>query len=177
MTYIALLRGVNVGGVVVKMEPLREVFEKLGFKNVRSYVQSGNLLFEAGKASPDSLAAKIRGAVKAAFGREFPVMVLEGAQLKSVAAKNPFAKGADPKSLYVSFLSGKPSKEGLERFAARKAAADDWRVVGQAVYLRIPAGYGKTKLDNNSLERCTGLEATTRNWNTVQTLIEMAQSA
>jgi uncharacterized protein (DUF1697 family) len=172
--YIALLRGVNVGGNTLKMERLREVCAELGLKNARTYVQSGNVVFEAhGTAGRWAAALEKRLAGEARL--PVSVIVRTGAEMGRVIAANPFLqeRGIDLARLHVTFLPAEPAKAGLERLDTLKAGTDRFRCVGRDIYLHCPNGYGKSKLSNNAIEKALSLRATTRNWNTVNKLYEM----
>jgi uncharacterized protein (DUF1697 family) len=173
--YVALLRGVNVGGNTLPMERLRGTCAELGLRNARTYVQSGNLVFEAAglaerwaKVLEQALAGKSRLPVT--------VLVRSGAEMAALVARNPFLqqKGVDPARLYVTFLKDVPAKTALTVLKALDAGPDRLSHAGREVYLRCPAGYGRSKLSNNVLEKVLGVAATTRNWRTVTTLAEMA---
>jgi uncharacterized protein (DUF1697 family) len=174
-THIALLRGVNVGNNMLKMERLRAILADLGFADVRTYLQSGNALFEA-KGTPADLAAMIERTVSEATRLPVSVIIRTPAQLQSVIAANPFAKeaAAAPKTVHVTFLGGAVSKSGLAAIGRVPAGADRWRTAGSEIYLCCPDGYARTKLSNTALERALGVRATTRNWNTVTALHAMA---
>jgi uncharacterized protein (DUF1697 family) len=175
-TYIALLRAVNVGGKnILKMERLRELCAKIGFKNVRTYVQSGNVVF----AADDSAADCCQSLEKMLAGKTtlpVSVVVRTGADLKRVIARNPFliVKGVDRSKLAVAFLSGTASKEGLKKLGGMDFGPDRFSAAGKDVYLFCPTGFARTKLSNNTLERVLSVRATSRNWNTVVALHEMA---
>jgi len=174
-TFVALLRGVNVGQNTLKMERLRQLWSELGFKNVTTYVQSGNIVFEA-EGSPSSWGAAIEQ--KLAGETRLPVAVLlrTPGELKDVIARNPFLKekGFDRSKLHVTFLAGAAGKDALKKLSALNAGADQFRLSGKEVYLYCPGGYGRTKLSNNALEKVLSVKATTRNWNTVNKLYEIA---
>ncbi len=174
-TYIALLRGVNVGGNPLKMDRLRAVCASLGFANPRTYLQSGNLVFDA-TASQSKVQLEIERKLAGETRLPARVLVRSAAELKRLIAKNPFLKdnAVDRARLHVTFLSEAPTKEALKRLAAVDAGADEFRAIGSEIYLHCPMGYGHSKLSNNQLERLLDRTATTRNWNTVTTLAEMA---
>jgi uncharacterized protein (DUF1697 family) len=174
-TYIALLRGVNVGGNTLSMERLRGLCAELGLRNARTYVQSGNLVFQAegtvgrwSEALEQALAGKSRLPVR--------VLVRTGAEIAAVVARNPFLRETrvDPARLYVTFLSGLPAKSALAALGKVNAGPDRLSHAGREVYLHCPTGYGRSKLANNVLEKALGVAATTRNWRTVTTLAAMA---
>jgi len=176
-SYVAMLRGINVSGSKpVKMEALRASFEALGFKNVRTYVQSGNVVFEAKDRAAGPLGPKIAARIKRDFGFDVPVLVLGAAELARVVEENPFLeqRGIDLTKLHVTFLAGAPAAAGLKKMEGVSSGRDAFRCLGQLVYLFCPDGYGNTKLSNNVFERALGAAATTRNWKTVTTLAAMA---
>jgi uncharacterized protein (DUF1697 family) len=179
-SYVAMLRGINVGGSKpVKMEALRASFEALGFKNVRTYVQSGNVVFEAKERAAAPLVPKLVAQIKRDFGFDVPVLVLAAAELARLVDENPFVKqrGVDPTKLHVTFLAGAPAAAGLKKMEGVSSGRDSFRCVGQTIYLACPDGYGNTKLSNNAFERALGAPATTRNWKTVTTLAAMSSNA
>ncbi|HET7657344.1 MAG TPA: DUF1697 domain-containing protein [Bacillales bacterium] len=170
--YIALLRGINVGGKVVKMEALRNVFNEMGFENVTTYIQSGNVLFSAVEEQADGLAAHISEKLQEAFGFPIPVIIRTVEEWSEVIQANPFA-GQEP---YVTFLDAKPEQNAI--FALEIFAEDfeeEVRVIGREVYLICPKGYGKTKLSNALFEKKLGVSGTTRNWKTVNKLLSLCQ--
>jgi uncharacterized protein (DUF1697 family) len=174
-TVVALLRGINVGGKVLKMDAVRASFEALGFRDVRTYVQSGNVLF-AGKSSADAVAKKIAAKLQEDSGLKVSVIVKTGAEVGRIIRMNPFLRerGIDESKLHVSFLADVPTKAALSALSAIKSGSDLCRHSGTEVYVYCPDGYGRTKLSNNVLEKALGVVATTRNWNTVNKLYEMA---
>ena len=181
-TYVALLRGVNVGGVrKLPMAELRASLSALGLHDVRTYLQSGNVVFRAreadGLSAVDELPAAIRACIGSDFGHDVEVLVLSASRLAAIAASNPFAvdPDVDIKPLHATFLLGGAADAAT--FSALKLPAD----VGEeaawgsgVVYLRLPHGYGRTKLNNGYFERALSTTATTRNWRTVLALAETA---
>ena len=176
--FVAMLRGINVTGHnIIPMEQLRSHCAALGLKNLKTYVQSGNIVFDA-KETPEHWAKAIEGMIKKKFTFDVPVIVRTEAEMEAVFKANPFLeqKGVDAARLYVSFLSDLPGKEGLKALASVAAAEDRFESVGHEIYLYCPGGYGNTKLSNNLVEKKLGTRATTRNWNTVGKLCAMAQA-
>jgi uncharacterized protein (DUF1697 family) len=173
--YIALLRGVNVGGNLLKMERLRVLWSELGFTDVRTYVQSGNVVFEAESSPARFLPAVER---KLAGETRLPVSVLvrSAAAMGKLIAANPFLNepGIDRTKLHVTFLGGAPTNEGVTKLKGINAAGDRFQISRQEIYLYCPGGYGNTKLSNTAIEKALSVRATTRNWNTVNKLCEMA---
>jgi len=171
-TFIALLRGVNVGGNVLKMERLREICVKIGAKNPRTYVQSGNVVFEA-PGTTASWETKLEKALAGESRLPVSVIVRTAAGMSKVLAGNPFLKekGIDTKRLGVTFLREAPSKPALAALAALDFGRERFHLAGKDVYLHCPDGFGNAKL--YLLDKVLKQAATTRNWNTVITLCEM----
>jgi uncharacterized protein (DUF1697 family) len=175
ITHIALLRGVNVGSNMLKMVHLREIFTELGFGEVQTYLQSGNVLLSA-KGASAQLAAMIEKRVSEATRLPVSVIIRTPAQLQRVIAGNPFATAAGlaPKTVHVTFLAGQTPKGAAAGIGKLQSGRDRWRADGSEIYLWCPDGYGRTKLNNTALERVLGVRATTRNWSTVTALHAMA---
>ncbi len=173
--YIALLRGVNVGQNLLKMDRLCALTEGLGFKNVKTYAQSGNIVFHA-EGSAENCSAASEGKLAGETRLPVVVFVRTPAELKLLIERNPFLKNAtiDRKKLHVTFLPKGPTKEGHAKLGTIPRGADEFRLGRLEVYLHCPNGYGKTKLSNNAIERALAVAATTRNWNTTTKLLEMA---
>ena len=176
ITHIALLRGINVGDNALRMERLRALLAELGFGDPRTYVQSGNAVFTA--AGPAARLARLIEA-KLAGETRLPVSVFirTPAQLERIVDANPFLKepGIDAKKLHVTFLAARAPKAGLAALGAVQRGADRWHAAGAEVYLHCPGGYGRTKLNNAAIEKLLATRATTRNWNTVNTLYVMSR--
>lgn len=175
-TYIALLRGVNVGSKQMKMEKLRAVLDDLKFKDIQTYVQSGNAIFKTSEKNAEKIADEIESGILKTFGFSVWVHVFPSERLKKILTKNPFLKNKklDPSGFYVTFLSGIPEKENLEKLQQVQSGQDQFEYRDQVLYLHCPNGYGKTKLNNSVVEQKLKLQATTRNWNTIHALDEMA---
>jgi uncharacterized protein (DUF1697 family) len=176
-THIALLRGINLGGhKIVKMERLRSMFESLGFARVRTYIQSGNVIFEAGRISPSVLSNRIEKKIQSEFG--FPVAVISktSEEMGKAIESNPFLKekDIDVSKLHVTFLWQVPAQADLKKLEALATAPDRFRCLHTEVYLYCPNGYGETKLANNTLAKLLGSGATTRNWKTVNKLYQIS---
>jgi uncharacterized protein (DUF1697 family) len=171
-TYISLLRGINVGGnKMIAMAELKTVYEKLGFKNVRTYLQSGNVLFES--ASGD--ASAIEKAIEKKFGHDVTVLLREPADLKRIIESNPFLKKkADPSMLHVSFLSLPISKLTVTNLVVPSGESVEFLPGKEELFLYYPNGMGKSKFTNALLEKKLNARATTRNWNTVNALFRLA---
>ena len=174
--YIAMLRGINVGGhKIVSMERLRELFAGLGFGPVRTYVQSGNVIFKAGR-NPAAMSKKIEAAMERDFGFSVSLVLRTSEEMRQVLQSNPFLRqeDVDITKLHVTFLSGAPTQSALEKVNGLSSGPDKFSCSGEEVYLYCPGGYGRTKLSTNALERALALRATTRNWKTVNQLYQMS---
>jgi uncharacterized protein (DUF1697 family) len=175
--YIAMLRGVNVGGNSLKMEWLRTACEDMGLGDVRTYVQSGNIVFSSPLGAP-KLGPLIKARVDAQVRLPVTVVVRSAAEMAKIVAENPFLKqqGADPTRLHVTFLDSAPIKPALDRLDALAGSRDQYRMAGREIYLHCPINYGETRLSNTAIEKVLGVGATTRNWRTVAALRAMAES-
>lgn len=177
--YIAMLRGINVSGQkLIKMERLRASFEALGFGEIRTYVQSGNIIFKTAKASEEGLRTKIAKRILDDFGHSVSVLVRTPAELGDVLKQNPLLKqpGVDEARLYVTFLSAPAPKSAEDSLKPLAAKSDRFAVLTREIYLFCSEGYGNTKFSNNAIEKKLAVQATTRNWKTVNALFEMAQT-
>jgi len=168
--FIALIRGVNVGGRKVPMGELRTLFDELGHTDVRTYIQSGNVVFDA-KGQPARVRSTIEQALQLAFGFEIAVLLRTPAELARVAKRNPFGSDA-----YVTFLEAAADRKLVGTIDPGTYLPDEFDVDGREVYVRCPNGYGRTKINNTFFERKLSTRATTRNWNTVMLLLEWATS-
>jgi len=177
--FVALLRGVNVGGKVARMETVRASFEALRLEEVRTYVQSGNVLFRARSGGDEALARKIAARLARDIGFPIAALVRSAADLEQVIANNPFAKekGIDPAKLHVTFLDGPAPAAGLEKMEGFASPHERFVCRGTTIYLHCPDGYGRSKLSNNVFERVLKVGATTRNWKTVTTLSAMLDAS
>lgn len=174
-TWIAFLRGINVGGKgMLPMKELAAILESLGAKNVRTYIQSGNAVFQSADAKPEPLAAKITAAIEKKKGFAPHVLLLDLPSLEKAAAGNPFPEAADDaKGLHLGFLSAKPAKPNLEKLAQLKAPSERYKLTDRVFYLYAPEGVGRSKLAA-AAEKLIGVPMTVRNWRTVCTVLGMA---
>jgi uncharacterized protein (DUF1697 family) len=176
MTSIALLRGINVGGKnTVRMAGFTALLQSLHFTNVRSYLQSGNFIFDHGHASPSAISRLIEQAISRKFGMEVKVITRTAEELQTLISGNPLLDmpKIDKEKLHVTFLKDAPQKPDLSYFEAVKDAQEQLRIKGNEVFLYCPNGYGRSKLSNQAFEKKLGVTATTRNWKTVNALAEM----
>lgn len=174
-TYVALLRGINVGGKgTLPMKELVAILESLGCRNVRTYIQSGNAVFQHTATDSEKLAGKLTKAIEKARGFAPQVVMLEAKELAKVVKVNPFPEAeAEPKSLHVWFLAAKPAKADIEALTILKAKTERFELRGSLFYLHAPDGIGRSKLATK-IERHLGVSSTARNWRTVSALAEIA---
>ncbi|MER7457549.1 DUF1697 domain-containing protein [Micromonospora sp. NPDC126480] len=173
--WVALLRGVNVGGVRVGMADLRRVVAGLGHEDVKTYLQSGNVVFGSGTRDADALARGIETAL-AELGAAVPVLVRSGREMAALAGGNPYAAGEDdPTKLHVTFLATAPAVPAVAGLTVPGGENVAFTVTGREVFLHYPdGGYGRSKFTNNYLEKRLGVVATTRNWRSVRALADLA---
>lgn len=177
-TYISILRGINVSGhKLIKMDALRKSFESMGFSNVKTYLQSGNIIFSYDDIEEKNLEEQISKEIKKEFGFDVPVIVLSIERLKHIIDHNPFVKDPikDKLFLHITFLSSKPIEFSKDKIVEKKDKEEEIAFSDSAVYLYCPNGYGNTKLSNNFLERNLNVVATTRNFKTTNELLKIAE--
>jgi len=172
-TYIALLRGVNVGGVTLKMEDLKRMLEYIGFSNARTYIQSGNALFESKEVNKRKMEAEIAQEIKNKIDRDIVVIVKTVEEFRRIAEEHPLASLGDPKNLYVTVLSHDPAAPDVEDLLGTMNDIDRHEIMHRAVYSYYGQGYGNSKRSNNFIEKILKVSGTTRNWETIQRLAEM----
>ncbi|MCF8260963.1 MAG: DUF1697 domain-containing protein [Melioribacteraceae bacterium] len=171
-TYIALFRGINVGGNnILPMKGLVEVLAKMGLENVQTYIQSGNVTFSSNQFDSNQLAYEISRNIFHKFGFEPKILILSSADLKKTIDNNPFPVETG-KLLHFFFLS-KPSKvPDLEQILKLKSESEEFKLTEKVFYLFAPEGIGRSKLAAK-VERCLGVSVTARNWNTISKIISM----
>jgi uncharacterized protein (DUF1697 family) len=182
-TYVALLRGINVGGRnKVAMSDLRDVVTSLGHSEVTTYIQSGNIVFGTKKTSTSTLAAGLERAIESALGVRPRVVVLSRDELAAVIAANPYPDEPNPKAVHAIFLADPPERDvadriaEVERRAAEKGGRDEVRLIGRTLYLHTPDGFGRSELAALLLRsdgKSIGASATARNWATATKLLEL----
>ncbi|KAB1949728.1 DUF1697 domain-containing protein [Micromonospora sp. ALFpr18c] len=174
--YVALLRGVNVGTTRLAMADLRRIVTDLGHDDVRTYLQSGNVVFGSTVRDAEKLAGGIERALTDELGLTVPVLVRSARELAAVAGGNPYAEvEADPTRLLVAFLATAPAKATVDALTVPGGENVAFTVTGREVYLHFPdGGYGRSKFTNAYLEKKLAVVATTRNGKSVRTLADMA---
>ncbi len=177
MRYVALLRAVNVGGCKLPMAELREVCAELGWDKVETYIQSGNVVFEA-SGRPASLEAALEKAVAKRFGFERPVIVRSARQWADYAKGSPFpeAEREEPNRLMLALSKNPPKADAPAVLEAKAAAGEQVKLKGDALWVHYPAGAGTSKLTPALFDKAAGSPVTQRNWRTVLKLQEMLQA-
>lgn len=179
-TYISILRGINVSGQKkILMKDLKGLYAGLGFKDVTTYIQSGNIIFKADKKYSDwKLSKMIESAIHQKYHFTVPVIIRSIEELEKVLNSNPFFKSASAEieSLYVTFLEDFPEKKHSEETINFPTSHDKFIISGKEIFLYVPSGYGETKLSNSFFEKKLHVTATTRNWKTVNKLAELAKN-
>ncbi|MCJ8321732.1 MAG: DUF1697 domain-containing protein [Colwellia sp.] len=178
--YIALLRGINVSGQKkIKMADLKVLFQHLGFSEIQTYIQSGNVVFYADQEDKHLLADHIKTAIQKHYGFDVPVTVLSRNEFFSVHNNIPLGNfnvddiNENGTKIYISFLSSKPENDMINKLLSYVVSPEKLIIEDKFAYLYCPNGYGKSKLSNNFIENKLKVSATTRNWKTVVKIHEM----
>jgi len=174
-TYVSLLRAINLAGHNrLKMSALEAALAGLDFEQVKTYLQSGNVIFHLAKPRAN-LCETIERRIHSVFGLSISVLSRTAEELDNIVQNNPFLKesGVDASKLHVTFLASAPTA-AVEKLDRLRAEPDQYRYRGSEVYLYCPEGYGRTKLANLAIEKALAVRATTRNWRTVNQLHQMA---
>lgn len=177
--YIAFLRAINVGGYrKIKMQDLREMLEKMGFENVQTYIQSGNVLFDSDESDPTALSQSIEKEIESEFGHEVPVMIRTPRDLKKLISENPFNDQLeDPFKLYVTFFLETPSSEKQQELKDLSSDIEKFDFVDSELFSLIDKKTDqKVNFSNGFVEKIIGIPGTSRNWKTVNKMVEMASN-
>lgn len=176
--YVTLLRGINVSGQKpIKMVDLCKLYQSLGFDNVTSYIQSGNVIFSSKKNGPVRIKESIEKLINKQFDFDVPVEIRTNFELKNVIENFPYNRldaDEDGTKYLVAFLSKDPGKVSANDIKKHVFLPERLTVIGREVYLHCPMGSGKSKLSNSFIEKKLGVDATTRNWKTVKKLYELS---
>ena len=174
--WIALLRGINVGGKNrLPMKDLAAMFADAGCNDVRTYIQSGNVLFRADPKVAEEIPALISAAIQRQFGYEIPVVTRGATDLEAVMQANPFVQaGAETDTLHVVFLADPPDAERVDALDPDRSPPDEFALRGREIYLHCPDGMARSKLTNAYFDSRLSTVSTMRNWKTVRKLIELA---
>jgi uncharacterized protein (DUF1697 family) len=176
-TWIALFRGINVGGKnILPMNRLVRDLQSLKLENVRTYIQSGNAVFQSSRAIPDTFADKVARQIANRHGFKPHVLILSSDELQIAIAQNPFPEAeADPKTLHLFFLSSVAPAPDIDSLGDAGSPSERFKLTDRVFYLHAPDGVGKSKLAANA-EKYVGVPVTARNWRTVQRLSEMTKA-
>ncbi len=175
-TYIALLRGINVGGKrKILMADLKALMLKLGFSAVRTYIQSGNIIFQSAKTNKLAVAQIIEQAIMDEFGFDVPCIVLVADELEQLINRNPFNDEDEVKKeqLHLTFLKSIPNKDNKTRIETYDYSPDQFQIEEDKVFIYCEGKYHLTKLGNTFFEKQLGVSASTRTWKTVLKLNEL----
>ncbi|WP_310381015.1 DUF1697 domain-containing protein [Flavobacterium sp.] len=175
-THLALLRGINVSGHnMIKMEALKTTLEGIGFENVQTYIQSGNVFVDTDDENAAAVGFKIKQEIFKAFGHEVPVVVIGKSDLEACFKNNPFLKEneIDFKKLYVAFVSKELQKENRNELKISQFKPDEASIDASRIYIKYSVGAGKTRFDQKYIEKKLNVTATIRNWNTVTQLLQL----
>ena len=178
-TWICLFRGINVGGKnKLPMRELAAIFEAAGCSDVKTYIQSGNVVFRASAAVAGRVPELVAGGIEQRFGFRVPVVTRTAAEVRAVRDGNPFlSRTADTKLLHVAFLAQEPDPGRAATLDPKRSPPDELFLRGREVYLYIPNGIARTKLSNQYLDSRLGTTSTVRNWATVVKLADLAAAA
>ncbi len=178
-TTVALLRGINVGGKNrLPMKDLTAMFMDAGCSDVRTYIQSGNVLFEATQTLQKDIPSLISASILDKFGYQIPVLTRTTQEFRDIVEANPFVKaGAEADKLHVVFLADLPNAEQVETLDQNRSPADEFVVINREIYLYCPDGFAGTKLTNSYFDSRLSTVSSTRNWKTVQKIFELATAS
>lgn len=173
--YVALLRGINVGGnTMINMGELRTTFEALGFERVVSYINSGNLAFDSKKASERSLIKRLQEAIENDFGKAVKIMVRDQKDIDRILANNPYdGEFESHKEMHVLFLNEELSQEKAALLREMAPEAERFTVAGREIYCHLPMGVADSVMGRGSFEKKLKVDVTARNWRTVEKLAEL----
>jgi uncharacterized protein (DUF1697 family) len=176
--HVALLRGINVGGKnLLPMKELVQLFDAAGCRNPSTYIQSGNVIFDAAPSMVARLSATLERAIADRFGLRVPVVLRSAAELERLARANPFLTGrAEIDSLHLAFLADEPSAARVATLDPQRSPPDRFSVRGREIYLCFPNGVARSKLTNQYFDSKLATTCTVRNWKTVLKLVELASA-
>lgn len=176
-TYISILRGINVSGHrIIKMDALKKLCLSLDFYNIKTYIQSGNIIFEAIPTENKIISNRLKIAIEKEFGYDVPVITLTQSELETIISSNPFVndKSKDTSFFHITFLSDRPIKKNIDLLNPIDFKKDEYEIINKVIYLFCPDGYSNSKLTNNLIEKKLNVTATTRNWKTANELLKIA---
>jgi len=176
--YIAILRGINVSGQKkVLMADLKVLFETLGFTDVSTYIQSGNVIFQSSETDKCLLITLIESAITQKYNFSVPVQIRSHSDLADIITELPFKEinvADEGAKVLITLLADLPSQNNIEKLLSYVVAPEKLRIIGQTVYLHCPNGYGRSKLSNVFIENKLKISATTRNLKTAYKLLHLS---
>lgn len=175
-THLALLRGINVSGHnMMKMEALKTMLENIGFTNVRTYLQSGNVFVDTEEESASKVGFMIKQEIFKVFGHEVPTIVITKEDLELCFKNSPYLKekDIDTKKLYVAFVATELKKENINDLKISQFKPDEASIDGNRIFIKYAVGAGKTRLEGKYIEKKLNVIVTMRNWNTITNLLTM----
>ncbi|MBN2554259.1 MAG: DUF1697 domain-containing protein [Spirochaetales bacterium] len=174
-TYVALFRGINVGGTgVLPMKDLVGILESLDLQDVKTYIQSGNVVFRSAEDEPATIAARISREIRKRFDFEPRVLLFDPSEIQKALQANPFPEAeSESKTLHLSFLVAEPDNPDLESMEKIRKDSERFSLQGRIFYLHAPEGIGRSKIAA-SVEKLLGVQVTSRNWRTVARIAELA---
>ena len=177
-TYISMLRGINISGHrMIRMDDLKALYAAMGFQNIVTYIQSGNVIFKLHAGNVPELEKKIADGIREKFGFDVPVIIKEMEELRHIIEANPFLiePARETSKIYLTFLSTVPERKLYEKIGEGQNYEEEYQLVGKTIFIYCPNGYGNTKLSTNFLESKLKLTATSRNWRTTLELLQIAE--
>ncbi len=178
MKYVVLIKGINVGSRNrIKMADLVDSLNNIGLNNMKTYLQSGNIIFDHDSFDTSNIAQFIESIISQKFGLNVNVIIRKEDEIESIIENNPFIKDPDIEldKLHVTFLEEIPDKQLILNLNIKKGENERFEFKGKEIYLYLPNGYSRTKLTNNNFEKKLKITATTRNWKTVNKLLELTK--
>lgn len=175
-THLALLRGINVSGHnMIKMEALKTTLEAIGFQNVQTYIQSGNVFVDTDEENASKVGFVIKQEIFKVFGHEVPIVVVNKDDLAVCFKNNPYLKekDVDTKKLYVAFISTTLKSDNINDLKISQFKPDEASIDGNKIYIKYAVGAGKTRFDQKYIEKKLNVISTIRNWNTVTQLLKI----
>ena len=176
---IALLRGINVGGKNrLPMKELAALFVDAGCEDVRTYIQSGNVVFRTGSTEGEDISTVISASILSRLGYQIPVITRTAREFQEIVQANPFVEaGAEADKLHFMFLAELPDSANVEALDTDRSPGDEFAVLGREIYLHCPNGVARSKLTNSYFDSRLSTTSTTRNWRTTLKLLELAAGA
>lgn len=170
--YISLLRGINVSGQkIIKMVELKKLYESCGFEDVKTYIQSGNVVFKTTQSDKNEIAATISKAIEKQYDFDVKVLVLSPQDIQRALDNNPF----EQEKMYITFMFDTPKDIPYDEINKVKLPSEQLEIIEDCIYFYCPDGYGRSKFSNNFLERKLKVTMTSRNLRTTKKLLEMAK--